>query len=146
MTGQNDEAEYRQLLREDPSHEAAAALGDFLRRQQRHEEALVVLMRALSRAPDFDRARLVLARVMYESGMVSFAVRELEHLLRRHPEKQFLRSLVERISPGSVGARLDGGAPNSGALDPTVEQKARGPEGDGEEKTFAEAEIDVENL
>ncbi len=89
----------RKQFETDTGSKACVALADALYRDGQLLEAIDVCLRGLSSNAQNDAARLLLAKLFSERGYNSFAAREVVELLRRFPESQPLKKLLEKLSP-----------------------------------------------
>lgn len=99
------------------------------------QEALFHLLGSVSADPQNHLARLRLAQAFIELKFTSFAVRELEQLLKVFPQNTFIRKILSQIEPES--ATLTSHAADSA----TIKREQVVPE-----QTVAEAEFDFEAL
>ena len=98
----------QEALRADPGNPIFADYADSLREAGELMEALRVCLAGLEANTSFHVGRLALARVFFELGHTSFAIRELEVLRRAVPSNVSLMRLVERLSPEGAHAAIGG--------------------------------------
>ena len=101
--------------------------------QGKYREAEDIIMHRLNENPGDVRARVLLARILYERGFAAFAVRELREALSEAPDNKYIKNLIERLSPGSTKNSIDTNPP----------EKQRQGEG---LKTVAEVEFDLDDI
>jgi predicted Zn-dependent protease len=92
------EEQSQALLAQDPGAEQFVAVAEELRLEGIHSEALVILLKGLSRNPSNYQGRLLLARVLYECDCVPYAVRELTQLCAALPNNPSLLKLYRALS------------------------------------------------
>jgi tetratricopeptide (TPR) repeat protein len=73
------------------------AEAEALRLQGDHQQALILLLKGLSKDSQNDQARLLLARVLYELNCLPFAVQEIQTLYNKHPESKSLARLLSSL-------------------------------------------------
>ena len=95
MTAQN----IPELLRTDPGNPVFAEHADALREAGKPLEALQVCLSGLEANGSCHIGRLLLARIFFDLGHTSFAIRELEVLRQAVPSNVSLMRLVERLAP-----------------------------------------------
>jgi predicted Zn-dependent protease len=93
---------WAQELQENPGSLVFINYGEYLRKQGRLSDALLVCLRGLDANPNADKGRLLLARTYYELGCTAFAVRELTELLRTQSQNEILLRLVKKLAPDFV--------------------------------------------
>lgn len=113
------EEESKNILIDDPGNARFVDYAEFLRKEGRLDEALLISLKGVSANPTLTKGRLILARVFYELGFHAFAAREIRELLATMPENGTLKRLLELLSPG---------------------------EGDFEESVVAESDFDIDLL
>lgn len=89
-------------LESDPGDPVFADYAEFLRSQGDYDRALHVCLSGITSNPAVLEGRLVLARIFYDEGYKSFAIRELEFLKKELPDNKALISLLEKVSPESL--------------------------------------------
>lgn len=117
------EDQIRGILGADPGNAVFVDFADALRDSGRSDEALKVCLSGLNANPSNHSGRLLLARIFFELGNLTFAVREIKELCVALPECKSLKRLLELLAPGE-GAESDS----------------------GEEEMVAETEFDFEEI
>lgn len=90
---------WQKELQDNPGSLVFIDYGEALRKEGRHSDALLMCLRGLTANPNADKGRLLLARTYYEIGCTTFAVRELQELLRHCPENEILQRLARKLAP-----------------------------------------------
>jgi len=122
---ENEEA-YIKRLAEDPGDDCFVDYAEYLRTRGRLLEGLSVSLAGLTANPAALRGRLILARILFNSGYIPFAIREIEELNRAVPGNAAIARLKEVILQDKAAEDM--------------------PAGQVEEEIVAEAFLDVEDL
>jgi tetratricopeptide (TPR) repeat protein len=79
-------AELRKKLEKDPGSRLFAQLAEELRKDGKHDEAVVVARKGLEKHPNYPSARLTLARALLDSAQPAEAKPELEQIVKASPD------------------------------------------------------------
>lgn len=120
------EEEYISRLQDDPGDECFADYAEYLRLQDRSQEAILVSIAGLSANPSFHKGRLMLARLFFECGYLLFAIREIRELRAALPANMGVKRLLEVLERDRK---------------PDEEEKAP-----GEEQMVAQTDFDIDDL
>jgi len=101
----SQEANYIHTLQSDPGNPVFADYGGLLITTERLDEAILVCMQGLSVNPECHKGRLTLAHALFRRGFIPFAAREIELMVEVFPGNGALRTLSERLSPGTNSNR-----------------------------------------
>ncbi len=74
-----------------------ADYADGLRISKNYSEAIRVCLDGLSKDPEFDKGRLVLARIYYDCGYIDFSLRELSYISQKSPENLYIKRLIDHF-------------------------------------------------
>jgi hypothetical protein len=96
------EEQLRETLAADPGNPAFVDLAALLMAKEAFAEGIQVCLRGLSVNPDCHKGRLLLAHLMFRSGFIPFAAREVAYLCQMFPEHSYLASLLAKLDPGFV--------------------------------------------
>ncbi len=91
-----------EIIKSDPGNPVFAEVADVLRENGDLTQALQVCLQGVEANASCHLGRLVLARVFFDMGCTSFAIRELAMLRQWVPSNVSLMRLVERLSPDAV--------------------------------------------
>ena len=80
-----------------------ADYAEYLRKEDRHDEAIIICMRGLSANPLCHRGRLALAHLYHDKGFLPFALREVKDLLEMLPSNISIRRLLELMTEEEQG-------------------------------------------
>ena len=94
--------ENQALLSKDPGNEVFIEYAESLRNSGNPGQAILVCIAGLAANPAMHRGRFLLARIFYEQGYTTFAVRELRELSAALPEIDPLKRLIARFEPAST--------------------------------------------
>ncbi len=87
--------EKQNKLQHDLQNESFADCADNLRIAKNYSEAIRVCLEGLSSNPEFDRGRLVLARIYYDCGYIDFSLRELAYIYQKCPDNIYVKRLMD---------------------------------------------------
>lgn len=125
----DSEESYKERLEQDPGDDCFVDYAEHLRLNKRYPEAINVCTAGLSANPEAHVGRLVLARTFYNSGYISFALREIKELLEACPESPVLKRLAEVM-----------------IQDRPIENVELSKDERSEESTVAEGEFDLDDF
>jgi tetratricopeptide (TPR) repeat protein len=87
----------KERLREKPDSRLFLSLAEELKKDDRLNEAIDVLINGIRKVPDFDAARLTLGRWYLESSMLSEAKKEFSEILKHSPNNIFAIKWLNEI-------------------------------------------------
>ena len=93
------EQDYQTLLKDDPGNTVLSEYLEQLLNEQHYGVAIEAAVRGLGVNPTLHRARLLLAKVYFELGGITFAAREVFELCRFLPENKALQQLLGKLDP-----------------------------------------------
>ncbi|MBK5256106.1 MAG: tetratricopeptide repeat protein [Vicinamibacteria bacterium] len=119
--------ELRKKLEKDPGSRLFAQLAEELRKEARHDDAILVARAGLERNPNYPSARLTLARALLESGRPGAARPELEQVVRAAPDNilasRLLGEALEDLGEGAQALQQFEQALRLAPADKTLGQK-----------------------
>lgn len=99
----------KERLREKPDSRLFLSLAEELKKDDKLNEAIDILINGIRKVPDFDAARLTLGRWYLESNMLSEAKKEFSEVLRHSPNNIFAIKWINEIN-SQLGGMKDAGA------------------------------------
>ncbi len=88
----------KERLREKPDSRLFLSLAEELKKDDKLNEAIDVLIGGIRKVPDFDAARLTLGRWYLQSNMLSEAKKEFSEVLRHSPNNIFAIKWLNKIN------------------------------------------------
>jgi tetratricopeptide (TPR) repeat protein len=90
----------KERLRQNHDSKVFLSLAEELRKQDRTDEAIAVLIDGIKRHPDFIAARLTLGRWYLFSDMLSEAQKEYSEVIKQSPDNIFARKGLDEANKG----------------------------------------------
>jgi tetratricopeptide (TPR) repeat protein len=90
----------KERLRQNHDSKVFLSLAEELRKQDRTDEAIAVLIDGIKRHPDFIAARLTLGRWYLFSNMLSEAQKEYSEVIKQSPDNIFARKGLDEVNKG----------------------------------------------
>ncbi|MDI6728582.1 MAG: hypothetical protein QMD44_06615 [Thermodesulfovibrionales bacterium] len=88
----------KERLRQNPDSKVFLSLAEELRKKDRMDEAIAVLIDGIKRHPDFIAARLALGRWYLFNDMLSEAQKEYSEVIKQSPNNIFARKGLDEIN------------------------------------------------
>jgi tetratricopeptide (TPR) repeat protein len=88
----------KERLREKPDSRLFLSLAEELKKDDKLNEAIDILINGIRKVPDFDAARLTLGRWYLESNMLSEAKKEFSEVLKHSPDNIFAIRWINEIN------------------------------------------------
>jgi tetratricopeptide (TPR) repeat protein len=98
----------KERLREKPDSRLFLSLAEELKKDDKLNEAMDILINGIRKVPDFDAARLTLGRWYIESNMLSEAKKEFSEVLKHSPYNIFAIRWINKISSQHGGMEGSG--------------------------------------
>ncbi|BCB97204.1 hypothetical protein JZK55_21260 [Dissulfurispira thermophila] len=88
----------KERLRQDPDSKVFLSLAEELRKQDKIDEAIAVLINGIKKHPDFIAARLTLGRWYLSIDMLSEAQKEYMEIIKQYPDNVFALKGLDEIN------------------------------------------------
>ncbi|MDA8214704.1 MAG: hypothetical protein M0Z64_05435 [Nitrospiraceae bacterium] len=91
----------KERLRQKPASKVFLSLAEELRKKDRMDEAIAVLVNGIKKNPDFIAARLTLGRWYFLSNMIAEAQKEFSEVIKRSPDNIFAGKWLAEVKKGA---------------------------------------------
>ena len=94
-----NEDEVIAILERDPGNSVFADYAQALHAGERSADAVITCLRGLTHNPSFHKGRLLLAKLFYDLGFLSFCLEQLRVIAEAIPDNKSLRKLLNKLAP-----------------------------------------------